>query len=505
MAFERWKDPYIPQEPGERFRIAILYQVASFWPCIESFYGECVKDGEVDVRIFFIGAVSVEKAQVEGSDAFLAERGIPFSVYSEQEIRAFLPHVALYQTPYDVSFRNPDALAIHLKRMGIRIAYIPYGIEIADTEDARLNHFHTFVVKNAWRIYTFSERMQEDYRRYCPNRLAVRALGIPKFDALAHKEQVDTGKIRKAAEGRRVVLWKMHFPKLIYEDGRQKQVTPYLKEYRKFVERIEQYEDSFFVVMPHPVFFSETIDRRLAEEGRQLLGDLAQKKNVLIDRSPDYRTALYSADAVIIDRSAVMVEAGFLDVPVLYMKNADYEEPLTQAVKTLVDAYEQGTTGEDICRFLEKLPEMGTELTGKIRAVSRVLAPYKMGECGKRILEDMKEGIAQDGEDKIRIAFFGASFICEHYIHILKIRDNPDFEVVCLSDNDEKKWGTLKAGIEVVAPDKLQKMDLDMIVIASENYYMRIKKQLIYDLWLAEEKILPLDVFAEEYCSIYHM
>lgn len=503
MSFERWKQRYVPCRPGEKIRIAIIYQVASFWPSIESFYEECMKDEDTDIRIFFVGAVSVEKAQIQGSDTFLLEKGLPFSNYSEEAIQSFLPHVVFYQTPYDVSFRNPDSLAVHLRGMGIRIAYIPYGIEIADTEDARWYHFHTFVIRNAWRIYTFSERMKADYRRYCPNRHAVRAFGVPKLDSVARKKQVNKEKIRAAAGGRKIILWKLHSPKLIFEGTAKRQVSPDLREYRKFAEMVEQYKWAYFVVMPHPMFFSETINPYLAAEGQKLLDQLAGKKNVFIDRAPDYRTSLYSADAIIIDRSALMVEAGFLDVPVLYMKNSDYEEPLTQAVKPLVDSYEQGTTCEDMCRFLEKLDTSGGKIAERITAVRKAVFPYEMGRCGRLILEDLKKSVLRKPPEAIRLAFFGASFICEHYINELKIRNNPDFEIICLSDNDQKKWGTQRAGIDVVPPEELKERELDLIVISSENYYMPIKKQLVYELFLEEKKILPLDWFAEEYISAY--
>lgn len=503
MFFDNWKQNYIPYKSGEKVRIAIIYQVASFWPSIESFYEECVKDADVDIRIFFIGAVSAEKAQVLGSDRFLAEKGIPFSDYSEGAIRDFLPHVAFYQTPYDVSFRNPDALTIHLKRMGIRIAYIPYGIEIADTEDARWWHFHTFVVKNAWRIYTFSERMKADYWQYCSNRHAVRALGIPKLDSIAHKDQVNRDRIREAAGGRKIILWKLHFPKLIFEGIIKKQVTPDLQEYQKFAEMVEGYKWAYFVVMPHPMFFSETINQGLAVEGRKLLERLATKENVFIDRAQDYRTSLYAADAIIVDRSALMVESGFLDVPVLYMKNSDYEEPLTQAIKPLVDSYEQGTTCEDMCQFVEKLDESGEIIAGRIRVARQAAFPYEIGECGKHILEDLKQSLLQKLPGSIRIAFFGAGFPGKHYIDELQIKNNPDFEIICISDNDRRKWGTQWAGITVIPPEEVKKQELDLIVISSENYYMPIKKQLVYELFLEERKILPLDVFAEEYINIY--
>ena len=296
-----------------------MYQVASYWPTIESFYCACLADPDVDVQIFYIDDMSVEQAQVKDSGRFLEERGIPYSVYSESGLKAYKPHAALYQPPYDVAYRNPSALSLHLINMGVRIVYIPYGIEIADTEDARYNHFFTYVIKNSWRIYTFSEIMQKDYFRYCPNRHAVKALGAPKFDSAFQKNLPSSEFILKKADGRKVILWKMHFPKLIYEGMERRQVTPDLSEYITFAEYIEEYRDLFFVVMPHPMFFSQTIDRGLSVYAQRLFEELETKDNVYFEKGADYRPALYGADGIITDRSALMVEAGLCGFTVVYM------------------------------------------------------------------------------------------------------------------------------------------------------------------------------------------
>lgn len=504
MFFDFWKHKFTGWEPGEKIRIAVMYQVASYWPSIESFYQAGVEDKDVEIRIFYVDDLSVEKVQVERSGEFLSEKGIPFSIYSEDRIRQFRPHAALYQPPYDVSYRNPPALSVHLKRMGTRIIYIPYGIEIADTEDARFNHFYTFVVRNAWRIYTFSELMRRDYVKYCPNRHAVRALGLPKLDAAVHKEEICGDGIRKKADGRKVILWKLHFPKLIYEKQERKQVTPYIEEYLEFAGMVQNYKDLFFVVMPHPMFFSQTIHTELVQKAERLLGQLKEKENVFIDRREDYRISLYHADAVIVDRSALMVEAAFLDIPVLYMKNSDYEEPLTEAVEMLTDSYEQGTACADMQSFLERFTNNGLEaVTERIRSARERIWPDDSGKSGEKILEDIKNGIMDPDDGKIRISFFGASFICEHYINRLDIKRNQAFEVVCLSDNDRDKWGQARAGISIIPPDEMKVKDIDLIVITSEQYYMPIKKQLVYELCIEEEKIVRLDYFAEMYREVY--
>ncbi len=494
------KREYIRWERGEKLRIAVMYQVASYWPTIESFYDACMADQDTEIRIFFVGDLSVEKAQVEGSDKYLEEKGIPYTNYSEERLQEFMPHAAVYQPPYDVSYRNPSALSLHLQNKGIRIVYIPYGIEIADTEDAHYNHFFTYVIRNCWRMYTFSEAMREDYLYYCPNRQAVRALGVPKFDSVFQKRIFPDPDILKQADGRRVVLWKLHFPKLIYEGMNRRQVTPYLSEYLKFAETIEKYKELLFVIMPHPMFFSQTIDSGLAGEAKKLFSLLETMENVRLEKAADYRSALYHSDAVIIDRSALMVEAGMCKVPVLYMKNSDYEEPLTKAVKPLADAYEQGTTAEDMGAFIERFRSGRLQtVSDRIAEKAKEMIPFADGKCGRRILEDIKNGAAEPLDPTIRVVFFGAGFICEHYIRELGILNDSGFRIAALSDNDSGKWGTIRAGIEVVPPESLKKTAFDILVITSEQYYMPIKKRLVYELFLDEEKIWRLDVFAERY------
>lgn len=491
---------YILWNHQEKLRIAFLYQVASYWPTIESFFQACAADAEVDVQIFFVEEMSVEKVQVENSGKFLKEKRIPFQIYSEEKIREFKPHVALYQPPYDVSYRNPSALSLHLKNMGTRILYIPYGIEIADTEDARLNHFFTFVVLNSWRIYTFSEKMREDYFRYCPNRHAVRALGVPRFDAYSKHMDPAEDLMKELAKGRKIIIWKLHFPKLIYEGECRRQVTPYLAEYLEFAERLSQYDGVLFAVMLHPMFFSQTIDKELAEEAGTLLRLLKMQNNVWIDENPDYRNALCHADAIIIDRSALLVEAGLCGVPVMYMKNKDYEEPLTRAVKGLVDSFEQGTSAKDMDHFMKEFLENGLGYVAeRIAAVREKVIPFLDGGCGLRILEDVKQGIAEPMEETVRIVFFGASFIFEHYVKKLGILEDDTVCVLGVSDNDRKKWGTVRGGVKVIPPEELKHIVFDLLVITSEQYYMSIKKKLVYELCLSEEKIVRLDEFAEMY------
>lgn len=489
---------YIPYIKGEQIRIAVMFQVASFWPSIESFYKACKNDRNFDIRVYFIDESSVEKEQMKTTLRFLEKNQISYEVYNEDLIKSFKPHAALYQPPYDVSYRNPDALSYHIKQMGTRIIYIPYGIEIADTEDARMAHFDTFVVRNSWRIYVISEYMQQEYYEYCSNRHATRALGLPKFDSYVNKTYLLNSEIVEKAHGKKVVLWKMHFPKIIYNHGKRMQVTPYLEEYEKFAKSLKKYKSIYFIVMPHPMFFSETIPRDLTESAKRLIDILSQYENAFIDRSPDYRDSLMNADAIIIDRSALMVEAAVCKVPILYMRNEDYEEPMTRSVQDIISTYYQGCRCEDIVKFVDDFQNNKLYVAADREKILNMTVPYRDGKCGERIKNDiLNELFYKEENRKTRLVFFGVGQVCRYYIDYLRIQQDKRFELIALSDNKEDMWGTTYKEIPILSPDELKKIEYDFIIVTTEQYYLQIKKKLVYELHLDDEKIMRLDHFCE--------
>lgn len=497
--FSLIRPQYTPHIYGEKIRIVFMYQVASFWPSWETFYEECINDPRYDVKLLYINTSSVEKAQMVTAKDFLEKKQIQYVLYDDFDIEDFNPHIAVYQSPYDSSHRELETISMRLRQMGTRIIYIPYGIEITDTHDAHLAHFYSFVVRNSWRVYTLSEAMKEEYYKYCPNRRAVRALGLPKFDAYYLKKDFKiSAELQNLIGGRKVVVWKMHFPKVIFDEDARYQVTPYLEDYIKFAKKIQKYSDMFFIVMPHPMFTSETIDPSLRNEAQLLLNYLSALNNVYIDYSDDYRVSLANADAVMIDRSAVMVEAAAFDIPVLYMSNPDFREPLTKPIDALVKTYYQGTNASDMESFLQLLREGKDNNKLLRRKAFQECVPFFDGECGKRIKDDIAADICRESnndDSKINLVFFGIGKVAKYYIKKLDITNSEKYRLVAFSDNNHVMWGKFVEGIEVIEPNQLRDIDFDLIVITTEQYYIDIKKQLVYELNLDDEKIVRLDFF----------
>ena len=116
---------------------------------------------------------------------------------------------------------------------------------------------------------------------------------------------------------------------------------------------------------------------------------LKKLSNVYIDDNDDYRNSLLHVDAIIVDRSSVMVEAATVGVPVLFMYNKDFREPMTRAIQPLIDSYYQGTNTNDMIDFIE-MSNRGDDPKKYIREMRfRECIPYFDGKCGYRIKEEI--------------------------------------------------------------------------------------------------------------------
>ncbi len=497
---------YIPCEKQEKIRIVFLFQAATVWASWESVYSACMEDDDMEVKLLLVSETVIEKSHLISAEEFLKERQITYEKFEDFDLQTYKPHIAFVQFPYDLACHAPDALSLRLKCMGIRIVYIPYGIEIVDTQAARRDHFENFVVENSWRIFTCCKAVREEYLKYCRNREAVRALGSPKFDGTVYKENYPLAEVVKRKSGnRKIVLWKMHFAKKTVEVGEIVQITPELDEYIAFAENAEKYEDLFFVVMMHPKMLYGTVgsdvkgDSSLKIKTDRLISIIRTKKNMYLDISVDYRNSLYHADAVIMDRSAVMMEAAMTGKPILLMTNDTYKEKWIEGVRQVKETLEQGSTAKDMEGFLEKLRHGELPDIKWTKAALNQYFPYGDGLCGFRIKEAIKKGLREEEAEKqagkkTKIALYGAGEVCGYYL--AKYNGKEDCELTVLADGSPARWGTQFCGMTIQQPEVLKEISFDALVIMTEQNYYEIKKKLVYELYIDERKIWRLDEIA---------
>ncbi len=492
---------YRPLLKGEKIRIAFLFQIASFWPSWESLFRECERDERFDVRLYLVQDGVDVTNHTQSAEAFLKAEQITYYTFADLDFQVFSPHIAIVQTPYEYLHRRPHLYSLQLKQSGIRVVYIPYGIELADTAAARHDHFREPVIRNSWRIYTLSDAFAMEYHKYCENAAAVRAFGLPRFDTLCHSPRYDlSSDIKERIGNRKVIVWHAHFAKRIFVEGSYRQVTPYIDEYLAFADLLVSYQQYFFIFLPHPRFGDDAVDVESNMKSALLLRKINCCPNAMVDRADDYRPVLFSADAIITDRSAIMVESALAGVPVLYLSNPDFQEPLFPPLVSLIDSYDQGSGCNDIVRFLNGF-ERGEDVKKPMReACLRQTIPYLDGKCAQRIRDDFAAGVESNVEaptqpEHLRIIIFGTGFL---YQKIMSFFRFPAYcTIVALTDNDSARWHGECDGISIIPPDCIQQMDFDKIIIMAGNVFEeQIYKQLRFDLEIPETKIAYCDYIA---------
>ena len=389
----------VPYIGGEKIRIVVVFQVASFWPSIAFLYRELVADERFEVIIMCYDEPVDTSIKTETARAFLEENNIPFIDWMNFSMRDYAPHVVMLQTPYD-SNRRKEFKSNYLKMAGYRVVYVPYGMEIGDTPHSRKQQLDHIVRRYAWKIYTFSEAMHRDYRVYSEQEDNVVVTGLPKFDSLYHKELFPLNKtIFDKAKGRKIILWKVHFPKTAMVNGKVELFTPDINEYIEFADYIQIDSDNFYIFMPHPRFLEFNEDKRIHKQLTELMDKLKAIENVYVDNMDDYRNSLLNADAIIVDRSSVMVEAAAVGVPILFMSNREFKEPMTQAISPLINSYYQGDTCSDMIAFVQMVNKgMDTEKEMRDAMFGKCI-PFFDGKCSERIKNDIYNSLMKEKQD----------------------------------------------------------------------------------------------------------
>ena len=373
-----------PYVESQKIRIIFLFQSASFWPSWESLWEECKNDSRFETHMLVCDDPIKEKVQFASAQSFLTEKKIDFEHVRNVDICEIAPHIIVVHTPYDG--HRPNSLRSGpLSARGFRIVYIPYGIEISDSPQAQRDHFTVDVIENAWRIYTFSENMLPEYRFYSTfGGDAARSYGHPKFDGLlGFKDAGLPEDILIKAAGRKVVLWKVHFPKEV--DGIL--ITPSLETYINFARKLTDFQDLFFIFMPHPKFYEQA---NYFGNSDLLNSLLEQAENAVQFTDDDYRQVLMNCDYYMIDRSALMIEAGITGRPILFMENDNYTEPMTSPVQTIIDTYYKSSSARDMVNFIDRVVISGEDerRDERIAAVKSVILNLD-GQSGSKIKEDM--------------------------------------------------------------------------------------------------------------------
>lgn len=370
-----------------KIRIIFLFQIASFWPSWESVYEEIKNNEKFDFKLCLLEVDGKEPSQMKTARKFLEDNNIMYDFYSEELLEKFKPHIIIMQTPYDDWHRIPTNDSNYFIRKGIRLIYIPYGIEISDAEESIKLQYDNNFIRNMWKVYTLSDEMKKEYITHGNLlRNSVLALGHPKFDGIYNKTSLVKKDYKKEYKNKKIILLKVHFKREInIGNGKREIVTPNVLVYLKFLKECFIYKNCLILFMAHPKFYDD-LDENIRKEIKEIIKN---SNNIIEYNNDDYREALYVSDMMIIDRSAILIEAGALSKPILYIYNKKYKETFTESLKPLINSYYSGTDTKDLHSFVKKILKGEDNLKSQRDSAFKYAVPYYDGKCGIRIVDDI--------------------------------------------------------------------------------------------------------------------
>ncbi|MBA4697749.1 MAG: class I SAM-dependent methyltransferase [Legionella sp.] len=339
----------VPLMPNERIRVVFFFQSVTTWPSLKSLWQACEEDKRFQPILILVPFQYMDRelSLYDEARAFLIKENMSFYNAASFQLELFKPHIAFLQNPYNDSLPGHLSLA-SLNKNGVRIAYVPYGLEIGGGGLNLQYQFNLPIHQIAWKIFARSERHKKMFAKYCKSGSGhVVVLGHPRLDTL---KDVFPGTDDKALvhqiAGRLVIMWNPHFTV-----GKPAGWSTFDQYVNFILETTEKNPDIFLLIRPHPLLFTTMRQAGLWEHENEALfrSTISRINNCFLDESDNYHMAFSLANAMISDASSFLLEFFATEKPLLYLEN-----PIGYGLnddEAIVQFLYKGTSTTDIENF----------------------------------------------------------------------------------------------------------------------------------------------------------
>jgi tetratricopeptide (TPR) repeat protein len=318
---------FLPPRAGARRRVVFVVQHGPSWSCVESVWREFRADPAWETLVValpyqhpFFNAVQNDRDEIFG---FLERKGIPFERGERFPLTPQFAEVVFLQNPYDIT-RPVEWQVPRLVKLGVKLAYLPYGLEIGGGRENNTWVMNMPLQRMAWRVFARSERQRVAYADHCASGNAhVVVTGHPKLDALRGLEKVDTAELSDFAAGRRIVAWNPHFDVRFNGTAFGSGFSTFLRWHEFMLEEFARRPGLVLAIRPHPLFFATLEDRGIftADQMKAYLARGVASRAVWVDRAASPLPLFAASHAMMSDVSSFVLEYSATGKPLLFLNN----------------------------------------------------------------------------------------------------------------------------------------------------------------------------------------
>ena len=312
------------QNNTNTLRVAFIFQHVSVWTTWKSVIEAFSNNERVIADIVltpFIHANTSTSVAYDNARQFLLENDIPYITSSYYDLNQFVPDVVFVLNPYNETRPNYLQLSDFDSRY-IKVAYIPFGLEVGGGKWNIESQFNLSVQQTAWRIFARSSRHKKLFSKYCESGDShVCVTGHPKFDNYVNQPAVNADQaLVQKVNGRKVLLWTPHFAV-----GDPPTWSTYQIYCDAILECLSKSNELFLIIRPHPLFFHSMLSNNIwnSQDECEFRCKIEEADNLALDEEVDVSPVFSIATALMTDAGSFLLEFLPSEKPILYLHHPE--------------------------------------------------------------------------------------------------------------------------------------------------------------------------------------
>ncbi len=394
----------IQEKDNKKLDIVFMPYNAFMWNSLESVWKAASEDENCNcyvVPIPYFKLISKENGDIE---AILTYEGnllpdyVPVIDYREFDLESLKPDIIYVHNQYD-EHNNATQVAseyfsYNLKKHTDMLVYITYGI-LGTYPISFYIDFYNFIASRSFdRVVVQSPSFEVIAEASGLEKEKILPLGSPKFDALVNslEKQEISQYYRDKFKDKTVFLWTTNLMKVI--NGRH-EVLDEIEEVFELIKNNQQYG---LIYRPHPLELTYVKSKapECYERYSQLLESSKYTQNIVIDNTPSYYEAFKVSDALITDRSSVLIEYMATGKPVLIYDIDLVKEYYNENIFDIFANYIVGEDGMTVEKFIDLvLSKNDKQKQRRLEALHTVIANLD-GSCGEKVHNIIKKDIIEN-------------------------------------------------------------------------------------------------------------
>lgn len=312
---------------------------------------------------------------------------VPITKYKDFNLEKIKPDIIYIHNQYDdcnnATRVDSNYFSYNLKKHTDMLVYVTYGI-LGTYPIGFYNNFYSFIAtRNFDKVIVQSPAFEYIAEFNGVDKNKILALGSPKFDAVV--ESLNNRNINQKFDyklkNKTVFLWTTNLMKII--NGRHK----VLDEIESLFNLIENSSEYGLIYRPHPLELEYVKSKapECFERYNQMLKSIESKHSIVLDNTSSYYDAFNLSDALITDRSSVLIEYIKTGKPVLIYDIDMKKEYYNPIVFDIFANYIVGEDGMNIEKFINLVrSKKDIRRDERLNALKNVIVNAD-GSCGEKI------------------------------------------------------------------------------------------------------------------------